>query len=424
VIQELREYQTNAVTGTLAAWETGKRAVCLVAPTGAGKTRIGEELIACDDPCVWVAHRTDLVTQTVKRLAMRFGSRDVGIIMAGERESPRARIQVGTVQTLIVRDSLPPCSRLVLDEAHHYVAEAWRVLRERLGNPRTVGPTATPERGDGTPLGDVFDHLIVAAKYSELLVEKHLVPVRLYRPEQDLGNDLAEDPHDAWFKLAEGSRTFVFCARVAIAERVAQKFRDLGVMAGVIHDKTPTRERADLLESFRRGRHVLLCNVNTMTEGIDVPEARCCLLMRGFEHVGAYLQAAGRVLRAAKEKEDAILIDLCGSSKRHGSPTKDREYSLAGRAISGLEWGGGTAPEREEFTQEVKGVGLTMVARGALPSEAQADAVELTRVDDSDREAEFRRLLKNVRALGMRSGFAHAAYRDRYGEEPKEEWRQ
>jgi hypothetical protein len=44
------------------------------------------------------------------------------------------------------------------------------------------------------------------------------------------------------------------------------------------------------------------------------------------------LQAAGRVLRPW-ESEEAILIDLCGSTLIHGLPTEDRVYSLDGKGI-------------------------------------------------------------------------------------------
>jgi ribosomal protein S27AE len=50
--------------------------------------------------------------------------------------------------------------------------------------------------------------------------------------------------------------------------------------------------------------------------------------------MGAYIQAVGRGLRAAKNKTDCIVLDLMGSSLEHGLPDDSREYSLDGKAIS------------------------------------------------------------------------------------------
>lgn len=422
MIQPLRPYQARAVDAVRSHWHQGTRSVCLVAPTGAGKTRLGEELVADEVPALWIAHRRELIQQTAKRLTARFGKRAIGAIMPGEYESPKARIQVATVQTLLARSRRPKVVRLVLDEAHHYAANEWRQLADAYPHATTVGLTATPERGDGTPLGDIFTTMIVAAKYSQLIADGHLVRARVYRPAKMLGNDLAQDPVRAWTQYSEGSRAFVFCARVEIALSLAKRFRDAGVRAGVIDANTPARERDETLELFRRGTVRIITNVNTMTEGVDVPEARTVILARAFGHVGGYLQAVGRVLRPAKDKLDAILVDLTGASIRHGLPTDDREYSLDGRPISGTAHervGDGAAPE---FTQEVRDIEMRMVAAGALPPGETPAPAQVKRVDEHERRAEFERLRDLARRHRMRDGFATAKYREKFGEWPREEW--
>ena len=383
----LRDYQQQTVTAVRAHWARKRRSVCVVAPTGAGKTRIGEELIL-DEPTVWCAHRRELITQTASRLAVRFGAKEVGIVMPGEYPTPAARVQVATVQTLLARGDRPKAKTLVLDEAHHYAAEDWRQLVDAYPRARVLGLTATPERLDGAPLGDIFDELVVAASYSELIANGWLVPARVYRPATTLGNDLAQDPVTAWRLYSEGSRTFVFCGRVAVAHAWAQRFRDVGVRAAVVDASTPKTERDETLALFKRGTVRVIVNVNTMTEGVDVPEARTIILARAFGHVGSYLQAAGRGLRSAFEKRDMILIDLVGASLRHGLPTDDRTYSLSGRPISapGAAHGGGGVAE---WSQEVMGVDLHIVARGALPPDIEPIAVDAQPVDQGARRAEF-----------------------------------
>jgi superfamily II DNA or RNA helicase len=153
----------------------------------------------------------------------------------------------------------------------------------------------------------------------------------------------------------------------------------------------------------------VLTNVNTLTEGVDVPEARTCILARSFGHVGGYLQAAGRVLRAAPGKESAVVVDLTGATIRHGLPTTDRTYSLSGRAISGgaAFGGGGQAPE---FSQSVRGVELVQVSGSPMPTatiEREANKV--------DARAERERLATVVASMGLRPAVADILFAQRFG---------
>ena len=353
----LRDYQERAVLRVRELWEEeGKKAVCLVAPTGAGKTRICEELIDDDQTALWVAHRRDLVEQTAAILTRRFGLASVGMNMGGYPSNPKARIQVGTVQTLLHR-GIPKAKHVVLDEAHHYVAECWKQIAEMHPEAKCIGPTATPQRADGTPLGDIFDALHVVASYSQLQADGFLVPVSMFRAKESLGDDLVRDVLEAWAEFSGGVQTFVFCARVSIAEEVAKKFREMGVTAASISASTSRITRVDRLSRFRQGSIRVLVSVGTLTEGIDVPEAGCGILMRRYVHPGLYLQTAGRLLRPAEGKSLARLIDLTGSTIKLGLPDTDREYSLTGRAISapGEDVEPHAPPEQIGFTQEVVG---------------------------------------------------------------------
>jgi len=326
----LRPYQERAVTGVEREWQSGHRAVCLVAPTGAGKTRLAEEFIRrSSEPVLFLVHRRELVEQTRQRFEKHF---DTACIAPGYPFRPDARVQIATVQTLLAREHRPPIGLLVLDEAHHYRAAEWQSVIDHYGETRTVGLTATPERQTGEPLGDIFSALVVAAGYRELVAGGYLVDARVYAPET-AANGLAQDPVKAWRAFAEGSRAFLFASRVEHAERLRREFISAGVRAETIEANTCTRDRMASLARFVDGDTRVLTNVNVLTEGIDVPAARTCILARTFGHVSSYLQAVGRVLRPHPEKPHAVVIDLTGATLSHGYPTEDRRYSLTGKAI-------------------------------------------------------------------------------------------
>ncbi len=331
----LRPYQTRFLSQVDAAHERVRR-VCGVAPTGAGKSVMGRawarRMVDGGLPRGLVlAHRIELLRQMRDHLA-EVGIQ-AGILSPEEPAQPWLKVQCASLDTLVARGEVPEAEWVIFDECHHAVADTWRPVVEAQPGARVLGLTATPQRGDGRPLGDVFEELVVAATYSELLREGHLVPCRVFRPERYLESDSARDPVEAYLEHAGGRRGFAFCRNVAESKKLAEALRAAGVSAENIDGAISASKRRDIMKRFRDGDLQMLTNVHVLTEGVDVPNAEVCLLARGAGNAGTYLQMVGRVLRTAPGKTSAIFIDLPGCSHEHGLPTADREYALHGRAI-------------------------------------------------------------------------------------------
>ena len=324
----LRTYQRTAIGRCCQLFVAGMRRVVLVMPTGSGKTRVGQEIVLValrGGPVLWLAHRDELVDQAAD--ALRELGVPVGIIKAGREPTPGAQIQVASVQTLLARDRKPPARVVVLDECHHYVSDDWGTLARSYDQAAIFGLTATPERGDGRPLGDLFDEIVVGANYPDLIEAAHLVPCKIIHPGGVL-NGLAQEPVETYMKYGEGKKGFLFTGTVPLAQEYVEQFRSQGVTAECIHAKTHPEDRRAYLAAFKRGEVQMITNVFTMTEGIDVPDAAVAILARTFGHVSPYLQACGRVLRPAEGKPYAIIIDLPGNIRMHGSPIEARDFSL------------------------------------------------------------------------------------------------
>lgn len=299
----------------------------MVAPTGAGKTEMMKEMaVRCGGVSLVLTHTKDLVKQTARRL-------DAGIIAAGHPFKKGLRRYVASIQTLVERDLFPDADQLLVDETHHFVAEQWGSFFAKYPFTPRVGFTATPERADGKPLGDLYDELVVAAHYSELTDLGFLVPVRLLRPEHELDRGIALDPVEAYLTKADGRPGFIYCKSVAVAEETADILNSHGVGAACIEANTPTDVRERYLERFARGELKVLTNMHCLTEGVDMPHASVCIIARPMGHVSMYLQSAGRVMRPHASKNDCLVIDLPGISWRFGAPNENRLYSLEGEAI-------------------------------------------------------------------------------------------
>jgi DNA repair protein RadD len=311
------------------------RRVVLVMPTGAGKTRTAAELarryVAQGKTGLFTARRTELVRQM--KDALEAVGLDVGIVASGHPSNPYAPVQVASLDTLVERGEVPRCDFMVPDECHSSKAETYQPVIELQPQALVMGLTATPQRGDGKALGDVFGHLVVGAQYSELLRQGFLVPVRVFRPEKYLGSDFAQSPLEAWLTHAGQRRGFAFCRSLADSKELADQLCANGIRAVNIDGKLSDKERERRMAAFACGEVNVLTNMNILTEGVDVPDAEAVMLAKNFVHTGGFMQATGRGLRPAPGKREMRLIDLPGLTYEHGLPTADREYALQGRAI-------------------------------------------------------------------------------------------
>jgi DNA repair protein RadD len=331
---KLRDYQSAALDKARARYAAGKRAVLLVAPTGAGKTvmlsaaalghheRKGQVVI--------LVHRTELIKQTLDKL-WKTGLRDIGAIAAQGGFNFTAPVVVCSVQTLLAREhQRPKASLLIADEAHHYLSAEWNKVAGSYSGVPVLGFTATPCRADGTALGGMFDCLEVVATNRELVDAGHLVPVDVVGPAKRLEHSDIIDPVSAYEKHAPGRRAVFFAG-------TKQHGRDLlarlGERAGYVDGETPADERARLLAQFEAGEIIKLVNVFVLTEGWDCPPAEVCVLARGLSSAGAFIQTTGRVRRPFPGKARALLIDCKGAVYEHGLPDDERVFSLEGLPI-------------------------------------------------------------------------------------------
>jgi DNA repair protein RadD len=336
---KLRDYQERAVSEVRGKFAAGFRRPCLVMPTGSGKTPTAAEIarlaLARGNQVLVGAGRIELLDQVVRKLADA-GIRDVRVIQGerGETNGVESPITVASVPTLASprwRGCLPSAALAIVDEAHHIKARTW--LETFGGYPNLLALTATPERSDGSPLGDVLDSIVVGVTVSELQARGFLVPCRVYAPPAIMSpRELAMEPVDAYAKHCAGTRCVVFAVTVKHAEKLAAEFRARGI--GAEHVSGEMTSRPDIIARHSRGEFPVLVNVALVVEGYDDPALTSAIFARRFTHAGGYLQAIGRLLRPHPGKTEAIVVDLCGSALVHGTPDVDREYSLSGKAIS------------------------------------------------------------------------------------------
>lgn len=347
----LRPYQTKCLQDVQSELRTN-RAVCLVLPTGGGKTVIFSKIAAgmrAGKRVLTLVHRQELLKQASNKL-IDFGVPH-GIIWASQ-PATRSHVQVASVQTLVRRlHKIDPPDLIIIDECHHSTAGSWRTVIDSFPSAKILGVTATPERSDGTGLGQVYQSMVQGPTVRELIDDGYLSDYRCYVPPTKLdlaklrirAGDYAKDELAAevdrpsitgdavehYKKLAPGSLAVVFGVSIEHCRHIAQEFNNAGVTAASIDGTMDDTTRARILADFARREILVLASCDLVSEGFDLPAVETAILLRPTQSMGLYLQQIGRILRPLPGKV-ATIIDACGNVMLHGLPDMERNWTLEG----------------------------------------------------------------------------------------------
>ncbi len=330
-MQMLRDYQVKGINDIRQAFAQGFKNICFVAPCGAGKTKMmswmDSESAKRGMKSLFVVHRRELLDQALKSGCSA----------------------VTSVQTLVRKPLDWSPDLLIFDEAHHATAGSWRKVMAMYPEAWVVGLTATPARLGGQGLGDVFETLVIGPDPEDLIKRGYLAPYKYYAPpvQADLTNldiragdyqleqiayqmdrpQVIGDAVEHYQRLANGKQAVAYCASIAHSQHTAEAFQLVGINALHVDGKTPDKERDRIMNDFKDGKIKILCNVDLISEGFDVPSMEAVILLRPTASLTLFIQQAMRPMRPGINKT-AIILDHVGNVLKHGLPDAYREWEL------------------------------------------------------------------------------------------------
>jgi len=358
----LRSYQRKLVEDILDYWAAGVESVLAQSPTGSGKRIIfcylANDFVSRGERVLVIAHKIELINQAVQDLE-RFTGTKVGVIKHGVKPDPECLVQIASIQSLVNRE-FPKASLLIIDESHHAPAASYsKVLKHyRKAGAFVLGLTATPMRIDGRGLrflhGGVpgFDALIQGPPVKELIEQGYLCGFKILASQTQLDPEaagirtrlgdyvqaelerytetvlLSGEIVDTWLKHAKGKRTVLYPVSVELSQRYCEEFQSRGVPAAHVDASTPEKERAQILERFRQGEILVLCQHSIVIEGLDLPKIECVQFARPTKSLTTWFQAIGRALRPAPDKTFALVIDHTSTHQNLPWPDEVIEWSL------------------------------------------------------------------------------------------------
>lgn len=340
-MQELYDFQKELVDRTHRSWLTSHKRPCIVLPCGGGKSVIAAEIAKrttqAGNRVLFIVHRKELCDQIRRTFSWW------GVDMEG--------CNVGMVQTVTRHLDDEPEPRLIItDENHHCMANGYRRIYEKWPNAYMFGITATPERLDGQGLKDINDDLVIGPSATWLIENHYLAPEDYYTFDLISGGRIRMgdfDPNsvkitaaeqnnvaETYLKLASGRKGVCYLPTVKKSIEMAETFRQHGVQAEHFDGTTEKAARDRIIERFRTGETMILCNVDLVSEGFDVPDCSCSMLCRPTQSLTLHIQQSMRCMRYQPEKT-AIILDFVRNVARHGLPDQDRVWTLEGKKRKG-----------------------------------------------------------------------------------------
>jgi superfamily II DNA or RNA helicase/HKD family nuclease len=339
----------------------------VVAATGTGKTVIAAfdfkrfHETRPDATFLFVVHREEIIKQACFTFRQVLGDPNFGDMWYGSVEPSSYKCLFASKDMLNNRlDSLALredyYDYIIVDEAHHIVADSYQKIINHFKPKILLGLTATPERTDEKDIMQYFDgHISAEIRLDTALNNGLLSPFHYYGITDDVdltqvrwerGRFIPSELSKVY--TANDNRTGIifhamekylpdyndvqalcFCVDQQHANYMNSKFILANLRSAVLtSDNGYERER--ILRNFKDKKINYLFVVDMFNEGVDIPNIDTVMFLRPTESVTIFLQQFGRGLRKVKGKDHLSVLDFVGHSRMEFNYI-DRFRSLIGK---------------------------------------------------------------------------------------------
>lgn len=425
----LRQYQAECLGEIKSAYEADELSLLAVLATGLGKTVIFSHLpetLGIRRMLV-LAHRSELLDQAAQKIHAANPLMDVEVEQADRSARHDTPIVVASVPTIgrsgsrrIQKWQPDYFDVIVVDEAHHATASTYlNIFRYfgagRDGGPLLLGVTATPERGDNTPLANVFNRIVYEMPVTAGIEQGYLcrIVARRVSTQTDLREvttrlgDFAEgelakavntDKRNSFIisaiedHAADRKCILVFAADIAHVQTLTKQLQDRGFAADGVTSLTEAHTRNQIKRRAESGELRVLVNCGVYTEGFDLPRVDCIVMARPTKSRPLYLQMLGRGTRPspATGKENLLVLDVVDVCGRHRIETAStvfgmRELDLLGEDVleaketcdKAAERGMTIADGGDLKTVRERGETIDLLAKGTIKVTTEAQAIDV-----------------------------------------------
>lgn len=341
MVYQLYSHQEALLKEVYQRLYEGMRSIMVVSPAGSGKSvliaTIIKQLTDKKDHILFMVHRKELIDQIQQSLI--------------ENEVDLTYVTIlSVIKTKNRLSELPKPTLIITDETHHAKAKTYMEIYDYFADVSRIGFTATPVRLSGEGFEDVYECLVEGQSVSWLIDNHYLAPFEYYSlpmidrkklktrsgefTNQSIsralqGQTIYGKVIETYLAKANGQQAILYAHSVEYSEYFTNAFNNAGIKAVHVDASTPKSERERIMKGFKEKEFQVICNVDLISEGFNVPDCSTVILLRPTQSLTLFVQQSMRGMRYRPQKK-AIIIDHVGNYLKHGLPDTQRLWTLSG----------------------------------------------------------------------------------------------
>ena len=324
----------------------GQDKALVVAATGSGKTYLAafDALNFSPEHLLYIVHEGSILKRSLSTFQTVFGGDVFMGEYTGEHKDLNASFlfstNVSMCRSLELFDK-KQFDYIIIDECHHAAADSYKKIIDYFEPEFLLGLTATPERMDNQDVYELFGNNVpYELRLRDALVNELIVPFKYYGIRDDrvdfskenerrmISQFVTEDHCEFVVEHIEKHRVpnqklkaLAFCKTVSHAKMMAEALEPFYKTA-YLTGKNDTGERVrayEDLQSDREGTLEVLCAVDILNEGVDIPGVNMVLFLRPTESSTIFIQQLGRGLRKYDNKDYIPVVDFIGNNYKRSA---------------------------------------------------------------------------------------------------------
>lgn len=329
-LRELRRYR-----------DTGVKKALIISATGSGKTY----LAAFDarnfgaKRLLYIVHRESILKDAKESFIKVFGAERTYGFYTGKENSLEADFIFATSNMLgrhldsFKKDEF---DYIIYDEVHHVVAETGKKIFEYFEPEFILGLTAIPERMDNQDIFTLFDQNVAFelrlrdAINNDLVVPFHYYGIRdqlvdySSKDKMTIAKNIAEQNNiefiksqiEKYRKPGDKLKCIAFCTNIQSCRLMAEELYEEGYHTISLTGINDTGVRIKAFKDLQDENNLLeiICTVDILNEGVDIPQVNMVLFLRPTESQTVFIQQLGRGLRKYPGKDYVTVLDFIGNN--------------------------------------------------------------------------------------------------------------
>ena len=329
-LKELRRYRDLGVDKAL-----------VVAATGSGKTYLAAFDARNFSPnrLLYIVHRDTILNDALNTFKKVFGYEHTYGFYTGRKQDLDADF-IFASSSMIARHldgfNKDEFDYIIYDEVHHIMAENGQKIFTYFEPIFLLGLTATPERMDDKNVLELFENNVpFELRLRDAIINDLVVPFHYYAIRDEFADYSSNDKAVIAREISKNInvefirsqielrrepnkklKCLAFCSNIEHCKMMAQGFNEVGYNAIALTGSNNFGERIVAFKELQDDSKQLeiICTVDILNEGVDIPSVNMVLFLRPTESQTIFLQQLGRGLRKYPNKEYVTVLDFIGNN--------------------------------------------------------------------------------------------------------------